>query len=288
MLVAGLVLTATAPVAASTPTAAASLEPADSSTPRPATADTSAPVAAPASTPSRAAPASITSPAAPATSTSPAAPATSPAPVAPAPASTAPAPATATVADRPATAGITTPASKPPRIDGPYIGGTIAAGGSFMRVNNFPTPDPLSGATASLRFGQAIYRWMTIGLAVTGSFARRPADPSQRLLQGAVLVDFGFLPVPRIPLSLRVGFGAGGGAMRQADRSARSGFGGAVFTGAVRYEIFPLAARKRPRRGGGFSLGPELGWLGFTPAAKGRPMSNTVYIGLFMGFYFGS
>mgnify|MGYP002140834198 CR=1 FL=1 len=35
-------------------------------------------------------------------------------------------------------------------------------------------------------------------------------------------------------------------------------------------------------------LGPELGWLGFTPAAAGRPMSNTIYIGLFMGFYFGS
>jgi len=181
-----------------------------------------------------------------------------------------------------------TPASKPPRVDGPYFGGTIAAGGSFLRVNNFPTPDPLSGGTASLRVGQAIYPWMTIGLEITGSWANRFADPRQRLLQGGVLIDFGFLPVPRIPLSFHVGFGAGGGAVRQAGRSARSGFGGAVFTGAVRYEIFPLAARKRPRRGGGFSLGPELGWLGFTPAAAGRPMSNTIYIGLFMGFYFGS
>ncbi len=31
-----------------------------------------------------------------------------------------------------------------------------------------------------------------------------------------------------------------------------------------------------------------LARLGFTPAAKGRPMSNTIYLGLFMGFYFGS
>lgn len=220
----------------------------------------------------------------------------SPAPASPAPArspdpATAPTPTTTTATP---TSGATpaaevrTPASKPPRVDGPYIGGTIAAGGSFVRVNNFETPDPMSGTTAGLRFGQAIYPWMTIGLAITGSFAKRFAEPSQRLLQGAVLVDFGFLPVPRIPLSLHVGFGAGGGAVREAGRPARSGFGGAVFTGAVRYEIFPLAARKRPRRGGGFSLGPELGWLGFTPAAKGRPMSNTVYIGLFLGFYFGS
>lgn len=181
-----------------------------------------------------------------------------------------------------------TPASKPPRVDGVYFGGTIAAGGSFARVNNFPTPDPLSGGTASLRVGQVIYPWMTIGFELTGTWANRFADPSQRLLQGGAVIDFGFLPVPRIPLSLHVGFGAGGGAVREAGRTARSGFGGALFTGAVRYEIFPLAARKRPRRGGGFSLGPELGWLGFTPAAAGRPMSNTVYIGLFMGFYFGS
>ena len=159
---------------------------------------------------------------------------------------------------------------------------------SFARVNNFPTPNPFSGTTGGLRFGQAVFPWMTIGMQVAGTFAYRLADPRQRLFQGAAIVDFGFLPVPRIPLSLRVGFGAGGGAVREAGIAARSGFGGAVFTGSVRYEIFPLAARKRPKRGGGFALGPELGWVGFTPAAKGRPMSNTVYLGLFMGFYFGS
>jgi hypothetical protein len=177
---------------------------------------------------------------------------------------------------------------RPPRVDGPYIGGTIAGGPSFARVNGFPTPDPFGGGTASLRFGEAVFRWMTIGLQVTGSWAYRFADPRQRLLQGAALVDIGFLPVPRIPLSLRVGFGAGGGAVREAGVTARSGFGGAVFTAAVRYEVFPLAERKRPRRGGGFSVGPELGWIGFTPAAKGRPMSNTVYLGLYLGFAFGS
>ena len=157
-----------------------------------------------------------------------------------------------------------------------------------MRVNNFTTPNPLLGSAAGLRFGEAILPWMTIGVELAGTWGYRFADPRQRLLQGAFLIDFGFLPSRKLPLSLHVGFGAGGGAVRQADRSARSGFGGAVFTGSVRYEIFPLADRKRPNRGGGFSLGPELGWLGFTPAARGRPMSNTVYLGLFVGFYFGS
>ena len=112
--------------------------------------------------------------------------------------------------------------------------------------------------------------------------------PVKNTKEGAFLVDFGFYPTKKAPLSLRAGFGAGGGAVREAGREKRSGFGGAVFTAAVRYEFFPFAAKKRKNRGGGFSLGPELGWIGFLPAAKGRPMSNTVYLGLFVGFYFGS
>ena len=180
------------------------------------------------------------------------------------------------------------PATRPPRVDGPYIGLTVGPSLSFARVNGFETPNPLMGTAGSLRFGEAILPWMMIGVEIAGTLAYRSADPRQRLLQGAVLIDFGFLPIKRVPLSLHVGFGAGGGAVRETGRSARSGFGGAVFTGSVRYEIFPLADRKRANRGGGFSLGPELGWLGFTPAARGRPMSNTIYLGLFVGFYFGS
>lgn len=262
------------------PTSTSSASPAAGSTgTNGATTSAAAPATGGATTSTAATGETNTSTAAPATSEPTPAAASDTGPVAAPPTAATPPPAAATAR---------VPARKPPRVDGPYIGGTIAAGGTFARVNNFATPDPLSGGTMSLRFGQAIYPWMTIGLQVTGTWANRFADPRQRLLQGAAIVDFGFLPVPRIPLSLHVGFGAGGGAVRQADRTARSGFGGAVFTGAVRYEIFPLAARKRPTRGGGFSLGPELGWIGFTPAAKGRPMSNTLYIGLFMGFYFGS
>ena len=219
----------------------------------------------------------------------PAAPATTAEPAAPAPAE--PTPTEPATADLPVAAAAVAPASvpvRPPRVDGPYLGLTLGASASLVRVNNFTTPNPLLGSAAGLRFGEAILPWMTIGVELAGTWGYRFADPRQRLLQGAFLIDFGFLPSRKLPLSLHVGFGAGGGAVRQADRSARSGFGGAVFTGSVRYEIFPLADRKRPNRGGGFSLGPELGWLGFTPAARGRPMSNTFYLGLFVGFYFGS
>ncbi|WP_143140314.1 hypothetical protein [Nannocystis exedens] len=179
---------------------------------------------------------------------------------------------------------------KPPRVDGTYVGGTIGPGISFARVNDFPTPNPFVGGGATLRVGEVIYPWLSIGVEISGNLAYRSADPRQRLLQGAFLVDFGFYPGAKkqIPLSLRAGFGAGGGAIREARRQDRSGFGGAVFTAAVRYEFFPGAAKRRPKRGGGFSIGPELGWIGFMPAAKGRPMSHTVYLGLYVGFYFGS
>lgn len=176
----------------------------------------------------------------------------------------------------------------PPRIDGTYVGGSLAAGLGFARVNDFETPNPFPGGMATLRVGEVVYPWLSVGVEIAGNWAYRFADPRQRLLQGAFLVDFGFYPTKKAPLSLRAGFGAGGGAVREAGREKRSGFGGAVFTAAVRYEIFPLAAKKRKNRGGGFSLGPELGWIGYLPAAKGRPMSNTVYLGLFVGFYFGS
>lgn len=179
-------------------------------------------------------------------------------------------------------------APRPPRIDGTYVGGTLTGGASLVRVNGWPTPDPLSGGGGTVRVGQVIYPWLSIGVDMMFHGGVRPAAPRQRVLQGAFLVDFGFYPIKGRGLSLRVGFGAGGGAAREAGRPARSGFGGAVFTGAARYEFFPGASRRRPKRGGGFSLGPEVGWVGFMPAAKGRPMAHTLYVGLFLGFYFGS
>ncbi|MCB9566304.1 MAG: hypothetical protein H6710_03660 [Myxococcales bacterium] len=105
---------------------------------------------------------------------------------------------------------------------------------------------------------------------------------------GALLVDFGFLPLRQRPLSLHAAFGVGGGAVRQAGIEGRQGFGGAVFKAAARSELCPVAERKRPRRGGGFGLAPELGWIGFPPAAAGRPMSNTLYLSLTLTYYFGS
>ena len=177
---------------------------------------------------------------------------------------------------------------KPPRVDGTYVGASLGGSLGFARVNDFPTPDPFTGGVAAFRVGEVVYPWMSVGVQIAGNLSYRAADPRQRQLSGAFLVDFGFYPAPRIPLSLRAGFGAGGGAVREAGRPKRSGFGGAVFTAAVRYEVFPLAARKRPKRGGGFALGPEVGWVGYMPAAKGRPMEHTIYVALFMGFYFGS
>ena len=267
--------------------------------------------AAPAATPAPAsdppAPAATTAPATPASpdSPAPAAPASASAPPASPDSPAAPAPASATPApaDSPAAPAAAAPPGPqdtrsaapptggrpvPPRVDGAYIGGTLSGGVTFARVNDFPTPNPMPGPGGTLRAGQVVYPWLSIGVELAFGAGIRAADPRQRVLHGAFLLDFGFYPLKTRPLSLRAGFGAGGGAVREAGRPARSGFGGAVFTAAARYEFFPGAARRRPKRGGGFSLGPEVGWIGYMPAAKGRPMAHTVYLGLYLGFYFGS
>ncbi len=175
---------------------------------------------------------------------------------------------------------------KPPRVDGAYIGAVIGGGLTFTRVNDLDTSAPFLGPGGWVRIGEVVFPWMSIGVQAGG---RAGWIKNQRVAQGAVLVELGFLPAPKkLPLSLLVGFGAGGGAVNEEGVEDRSGFGGAAFKGAVRYDLFPGADIRRPNRGGGFSLGPELGWVGYTPAAAGRPMSNTVYLGLWIGYYFGS
>lgn len=179
---------------------------------------------------------------------------------------------------------------RPPRIDGVYIGGTAFGGIGLVRVNDFDTGGPFVAFGGMATVGQMVFPWMGLGLhGGGGGGVRSEAGARQTLGQGYLGVDFKFVPAPkRLPLSLRVGFGFGGGAVRQAGIADRSGFGGAQFGAGVRYEWFPWAKRKRPYRGGGFGLGPELGWIGFTPAAAGRPMSNVIFLALSTTFYFGS
>lgn len=179
--------------------------------------------------------------------------------------------------------------SKPPRIDGPWVGAVGYGTTAFVRVNDLDTSGAFGGVGGAVRGGQMVLPWFGLGLQLGGAVAVRSAtEARQRTWMGTLLVDLQFVPVPRIPLSLRTSFGFGGGAVRQAGVPAREGFGGAMFSGAIRYELFPGAMRYRPDRGGGFGLGPELGWVGATPAAPGRPMASFVYLGLSGNFYFGS
>lgn len=182
------------------------------------------------------------------------------------------------------------PAPAPPRIDGPYVGAVLLTGVTLAQVDDLDTDGPFVAFGGTLRFGEMVLPWLGLGLQVGGSAGVRTQDGARQSLgQGLLAVDFSFVPVPkRLPLSLRASFGFGGGAARQAGISGRSGFGGAMFGAAARYEWFPWAKKRRPYRGGGFALGPELGWIGFTPAAAGRPMSNTIYVALTTTFYFGS
>ena len=182
------------------------------------------------------------------------------------------------------------PAARPPRIDGVYLGGTLFGGLGLVRVNDLDTDGAFASFGGTVTVGQMVFPWLGLGLHGGGGGGVRSQDGArQKLGQGYLGVEFKFVPAPkRLPLSLRAEFGFGGGAVRQAGIADRSGFGGAQFGAGIRYELFPWAKKHRPYRGGGLGLGPELGWIGFTPAAQGRPMSNVIYLALSTTFYFGS
>ncbi len=174
---------------------------------------------------------------------------------------------------------------RPPRVDGPYFGVLAMGTLSFAHVIDLDTPSPLGGGGGFIQAGDAVFPWMSIGIALGGHTG---VAGSQMLAQGSLLVEFGFIPVQRYPLSIRAGFGFGGGRVIDRAEGVRPGFGGALFKGSIRYEFFPLAAKRRPDRGGGWAIGPELGWLGATPAGKGQPFVNTILLGVSTSFYFGS
>lgn len=182
------------------------------------------------------------------------------------------------------------PARQPPRIDGAYLGMTLFPSVVAVRLNELQTPGPFAGAGGTIRFGQMVLPWLGLGLRVGGLGAVRSEEGARQVLgMGGLLVDFDFVPAPkRLPLTLVASFGFGGGAATQEGVPNRSGFGGALFGATIRYEWFPGAHRYRPTTGGGFGLGPELGYLGATPAARGRPMAHAAYLGLSMTWYFGS
>jgi hypothetical protein len=174
---------------------------------------------------------------------------------------------------------------RPPRFDGPYLGVLAIGTANFMKVIDLETPAPLIGTGGFLQAGDAVFPWMSIGIAAGGQAGW---IGKQQMFQGSLLVEFAFVPVKRYALSIRTGFGFGGGAVTEQGIARRFGYGGALFKGSLRYEFFPLAERKRPDRGGGWAIGPELGWLGATPAGKGQPFVNTILLGLSTSFYFGS
>lgn len=180
-------------------------------------------------------------------------------------------------------------APRPPRIDGTYLGAAVFAGLGFARVNDLPTDGTFAVFGGMASVGQMVFPWLGLGLTGGGGGGLRSEQGARQSLgEGYLGIELKLVPVPkRLPLSVRASFGFGGGAIRQEGVEGRAGFGGAQFGGAVRYELFPWAKRRRPYRGGGFGLGPELGWLGFTPAAAGRPMSNVIYLALTTTFYFG-
>ena len=183
-------------------------------------------------------------------------------------------------------ASLETAQSGPPRVSGTYFGMTIWPALSWVTSPNLEIDQSatLPGGGGSLRLGQAVFPWMTIGVDAGGGFY---FNRDTLFMKGGLLIELGFYPVPRYPFSFRTGFGFGAGLILDDRAEDKGGVGGPRFMGALRYEFFPKAAQTRPRRSGGWVVGPEIGWRGFTPAAKGRPMSNTFLLGIWFGYYWG-
>lgn len=182
--------------------------------------------------------------------------------------------------------GTRPPARRPARVSGTYLGMAIWPGVSWAFSPNLEVDQSgaLGGGGGALRLGQAVLPWLTLGVDGDGGFY---FAPDRFFMNGGFMVEAGFYPAPRYPLSIRAGFGFGVGLLLDDRTEVRGGVGGPKFMGSVRYEFFPGADRRRPKRPGGWVLGPELGWRGFTPAAAGRPMSNTVFLGVWFGHYWG-
>lgn len=183
------------------------------------------------------------------------------------------------------------PSERTPRISGTYFGMTLWPGLAWAYSPNLEDIDDkidqsavLAGGGGALRLGQAVFPWMTIGLDASGGFY---FSPHRFFTKGGLLVELGFYPVPRYPFSIRGGFGFGAGLILDDRAEEKGGVGGPRFMGSVRYEFFPNAERKRPNKPGGWVVGPEIGWRGFTPAAKHRPMSNMIMLGIWFGYYWG-
>ena len=186
----------------------------------------------------------------------------------------------------PASSEPTPTVRRTPRISGTFLGMSIWPALTWAYSPNLELDQSpvIPGGGGAMRLGQAVFPWLTLGVDAGGGFY---FNQHTFLMQGGLMIEAGFYPVPRYPFSIRTGFGFGAGLILDDRTDTRGGVGGPKFTGALRYEFFPGAARKRPTRPGGWALGPELAWRGFTPAGKGRPMSNTILLGLWFGYYWG-
>src|SRR5262249_19764396 len=90
--------------------------------------------------------------------------------------------------------------TKPPRFDGPYVGTLVMGTADFAHVKDLATPNPMFGTGGFLQAGDAVFPWMSIGIAVGGHAGW---IGKQQIFQGALLLEFGFVPAKKYPLSIR-------------------------------------------------------------------------------------
>ena len=169
-------------------------------------------------------------------------------------------------------------AQKPPRLSGPYLGLSLMGTVTGARVNRFGTDTPFAGGGGFLRFGQFVLPWFGLGLSVGGTGASpRTRAPAMSLSARAVCSSTSSSsPHPSASRASASAPASASVAERSPKKASRAAAATAVpLRRRHPLRLLPRRQRYRATKAGGFGIGPELGWLGFTPAAGRRPMSNT-------------
>ena len=183
----------------------------------------------------------------------------------------------------------------PARIAGTYVGGalttTVTATRLELRVRAPAVWLLHERGRRQRRLPVDVHRLLPRGRQRLRRIGWRPPQEHDR----GLLADIAFYPKPNVPLSLRVGFGAGFGRVEERESSALAPgaapdsqvFGGAPFREPCGTPSFPAPIDADP----GATAGSRsaLRYPGsVTPPLNEVSMANTVLLGLWTGFFLGN
>ena len=142
---------------------------------------------------------------------------------------------------------------KPELKQGYYF--TLMPVGELVFVDSKENYGPWPSAGGHLRMGEALNRWVDLGL--TGGFSAAKGD-DLRLLHGHFGMDATFKPTRFLALGFQAGMGFADFTRQKKGMEKVIGRFGATYGFTVAYDFFP-GSRSNPYQSGGLSLTPVAG-----------------------------